>query len=178
MNSQLSVREIQMEDVDPIARYWTESDDAFMEGMGVDLSKLPTYDEMSGMLEMQLQQSYEDKMAYAVIWMIDGETIGHCNISPISFGKDAFIHLHLWNDEYRGKGFGTQLVKMSLPFFFDNCKLQKLLSEPYSINPAPSKTLEKVGFEFVKEYSTIPGNISFEQPVKRWELSLNKFRNS
>jgi hypothetical protein len=33
----------------------------------------------------------------------------------------------------------------------------------------------KAGFDFVKEYITVPGWLNFEQPVKRWELSLEKF---
>ena len=36
--------------------------------------------------------------------------------------------------------------------------------------------MEKLGFEFIKEYITVPGFINFEQPVKRWELTLQKFR--
>ena len=30
-------------------------------------------------------------------------------------------------------------------------------------------------FEFVKEYITIPGSITFEQSVKRWEMSRELF---
>jgi len=36
--------------------------------------------------------------------------------------------------------------------------------------------MEKLGFEFIKEYITVPGWINFEQSVKHWELTLEKFR--
>jgi hypothetical protein len=43
------------------------------------------------------------------------------------------------------------------------------------LNPAPHKALEKLGFEFEKEYITVPGSINFEQPVKRWGLSYDTY---
>jgi len=73
------------------------------------------------------------------------------------------MHLHLWNAASRKKGIGSQLVKMSLKYFFENLKLKRLFCEPYALNPAPNKTLEKTGFDFVKEYITIPGAFNFEQ---------------
>ena len=44
------------------------------------------------------------------------------------------------------------------------------------MNPAPNKTLARVGFEFVKEYVTVPGSINFEQPVNRWEMTREKYK--
>jgi hypothetical protein len=32
-----------------------------------------------------------------------------------------------------------------------------------------------VGFEFIKEYITIPGFLNFEQPVRLWQLTLERF---
>ncbi len=86
------------------------------------------------------------------------------------------MHLHIWNSEVRKMGLGTQLVKMSLPYFFKNMNLKKLYCEPYALNPAPNNTLKKVGFEFVKEYITIPGFLNFEQQVNLWELTYDKFK--
>jgi len=35
--------------------------------------------------------------------------------------------------------------------------------------------LEKVGFTFVREYTTIPGSLNFEQSVKQWSLLRTEF---
>lgn len=64
---------------------------------------------------------------------------------------------------------------MTLPYFFNKLQLKRLYCEPYALNPAPNKTLEKVGFTFVKEHLTIPGSLNFEQPAKLWELTYNDF---
>jgi [ribosomal protein S5]-alanine N-acetyltransferase len=63
---------------------------------------------------------------------------------------------------------GLELVKLSIPYYFNKFNLKKLYCEPYALNTAPNKTLKKSGFSFVKEYETIPGWISFHQPVRRW----------
>ena len=72
---------------------------------------------------------------------------------------------------------GRQLVKLSLPFFFNLLHLERIWCEPYALNPAPNRTLEKVGFSFVKRYTTIPGSLNFEQEVNRWVLEREDFLN-
>jgi ribosomal-protein-alanine N-acetyltransferase len=177
MPSTLAVREIQKSDIDLLINYWLKSDADFMIGMGVDLAKTPNEEDLRKMLSAQLTQSYEEKQSYCIIWQLDDKPIGHSNINKIIFGEEAYMHLHLWKSDVRKKGMGTELVKLTISYFFKNMKLKRLFCEPYALNPAPNKTLEKLGFDFVKEHITIPGFINFEQPVKLWELSLEKFNS-
>jgi len=173
----LSVREIQQTDIEHIIRYWLTADPLFLTGMGVDLNKMPSKEEWTTMLTEQLTQVYPEKKSYCMIWLVDNKAIGHCNVNKIKFGEEAYMHLHVWNNEFRKKGMGTDLVKMSLPYFFENLELKKIYSEPYALNPAPNKVLEKAGFTFMKEYLTIPGFLNFEQTVKRWELTYEQYKN-
>jgi len=172
----LSVREIQEDDIPLITNYWMSADNIFLEGMGVDVSKMPTKEFWQEMLEKQLSQSYNEKQSYATIWLADDGPIGHCNINKIVFGEEAYMHLHLWHTDIRQKGIGAELVKLSLPYFFENCALKMLYCEPYALNLAPNKTLEKLGFTFEKEYTTTPGFLNFEQPVIRWHLSYDRYK--
>jgi len=174
----LSVREMHRSDIELITAYWLTAEPEFLRGMGVDLTKIPSKGGWLEMLNEQLSQSYPDKKSYCLIWTVDDEPMGHSNVNKIKFGKEAYMHLHIWNAGIRKKGYGVQLVKKSLPYFFNNLKLRTLYCEPYALNPAPNKVLEKVGFSFVKEYQTTPGWINFEQPVKLWELTLEKFSKS
>lgn len=172
----LSVREITASDIDHIADYWLQSDPAFLQNMGVDLSRMPDRQQWTQMLCEQLDQPYELKKSYATIWELDGMAVGHCNVNKIEFGVSAYMHLHLWKPQYRMKGAGAQLVKMSLPWFFKNLKLQVVYCEPYALNPAPNKTLEKAGFSFIRKHITTPGWINFEQEVNQWALTLADFQ--
>jgi len=173
----LSVREIEERDIPFITEYWLESDAAFMKGMGVDMKKMLNKEQWRTMLLEQLSQPYTEKKSYCIIWQADGRAIGHSNVGKIQFGQEAYMHLHLWNTPIRKQGMGTELVKMTIPYFFKNMQIKKLYCEPYALNPAPNKTLGKVGFTFVKKYITTPGILNFEQEVNLWELSLEDFKN-
>ena len=143
--------------------------------MGADKKLMPSKEYFSQALAEQIQSSYEEKKSYAIIWCANGLPCGHSNVNKIEFGNHAYMHLHLWNNTYRQNGMGAVFVKMTLPYFFSNLKLQKLFCEPYALNIAPNKTLERVGFDFIKQYITTPGAINFEQQVNLWEIRKEKF---
>ncbi len=165
-----TVRELQSSDIDLIADYWLNADADYMRGMGVDLAKLPTREQWHSMLSAQISQDYAEKQAYAMMWLLDGQPIGHCNVNKIVFGEEAYMHLHIWQPAHRGGGNGAAFLGLTIPFFFKNLQLKRLYSEPYSLNAAPNRTLPKLGFRFVKRYSTTPGWINFEQDVNLWVL--------
>lgn len=174
-NLHISVREIKVIDIELLADYWLKSDSEFLKSMGADKDKLPTRTQLVKMLTQQISLPIKDKSSYALIWELDGKQIGHTNVNNIIYGNEATMHLHLWKSDNRKRGIGTKLVKKSLLYYFKNLKLNKLICEPYALNPAPNKTLEKAGFEFVKRYRTIPGTLNFEQEVNRWELTKENY---
>ena len=120
------------------------------------------------MLLEQFALPYREKRSYCLIWTLDGEAIGHCNVNPIVFGVEAFMHLHIWDASWRKSGLGIEFLRMTIPHFFARLELENLYSEPYALNPAPHRALERAGFSFVKEYETVPGSINFSQRVQRW----------
>lgn len=171
----LSVRELRSDDIEAISNYWLGADPAFLEGMGVDLAKLPKREEWHQMLTEQLATPLKEKKSYALIWEVDGQAVGHSNINKIVFGQEAYMHLHIWNPEVRKKGYGVQFIRLSLPYYFTNYELQVLYCEPYALNAAPNRTLKQAGFHPLKEYVTTPGWINFEQPVRLWAMSRKEF---
>jgi RimJ/RimL family protein N-acetyltransferase len=173
--ARLTVRELQEKDIDAITAYWLHSDAEFLKGMGVDLTKLPTRQEWRAMLTEQLQTPLLEKKSYCIIWEVEGSAVGHSNINKIIPGQEAFMHLHLWDTEVRQKGYGTRLIHLTLPYFFKGYRLKTLYCEPYALNPAPNRTLERAGFRPVKEYVTTPGWINFEQPVRLWQMTAEEF---
>lgn len=172
---QLTVRELQEKDINAITDYWLHSDAEFLKGMGVDLAKLPTRQEWRALLTEQLQTPLPDKKSYCIVWEVEGNAVGHSNINKIVPGQEAFMHLHLWHADVRQKGYGTRLIHLTLPYFFKGYRLKTLYCEPYALNPAANRTLERAGFRPVKEYVTTPGWINFEQPVRLWQMTAEEF---
>ncbi len=171
LKNNLQVKLLSGDEIPLIVDYWTSASPEFLKGMGADPQKIPTKNDLSDMLQNVVAAPFNEKKALATIWFINGIPSGHCNVNAIEYGKSAFMHLHLWKGASRKKGFGSTLVKMSIPFFFEHLSLQLLYSEPYALNPAPNKTLDKIGFTFEKRHRTIPGSLNFEQEVNRWSLT-------
>lgn len=174
--NKFSVRVLREEDIKHICDYWNNASPEFLNAMGVEMSKLPSAEKLETYLKKQLMLPLKQRESYATIWLVDDTAIGHCNVSPFKFGDTAMMHLHIWNLKNRRQGVGQRLVMESLHLFFENLALQEIICEPYAMNLAPNKTIEKVGFDLVKEYKTIPGVLNFEQRVKRWRLTKEKFK--
>jgi RimJ/RimL family protein N-acetyltransferase len=173
----LSVRETEEKDIKSIVDYFLNSSDEFLLGLGVDKAKLPGRDEWLKMLSAGINKKIHDREFYFIIWLLNNEPAGHSNINKIIYGEEAYMHLHLWQSGSREKGLGSKFLKLCIPQYFEKFKLKNLFCEPYAENTAPNKTLEKLGFEFIKQYETIPGWINFRQPVNRWLMSFDRYRS-
>lgn len=174
-NKLITVREMQISDIDLLAGYWYGSSSEHLKSMGADKNLLPAYPDFCKMLSAQIQYPYQKKQAYPLIWMFKGKAIGHCNVNQIVYERKAYMHLHLWESGSRKKGIGTALVKQSLPYFFENLKLEELFCEPFALNHAPNNLLKSTGFTYLKEHITKPGNINYIQPVKLWVLKKDQY---
>lgn len=174
-HSKFSARLMTSDDIPFALDYWMSSSDEHLIGMGADPAKMPSRQDFENMLRGQLDIPMEDKKGLATIWLVDDQPVGHNNVNQINYGKDAKMHLHLWDQENRKKGWGVELLRHSIPLFFKHLQLENLICEPYALNPAPNRILGKLGFEFVKEYNTTPGSINFKQDVRQYVLSKEIF---
>ena len=172
----IEVRESIEPDIEKIVDYFVQADTDFLRGMGAEKSKLPRRENWIENLQSELAKPYNKKGYYYIIWLKDNQPIGHSNVNHIEFGKSATMHLHLWQSGTRKSGMGLEFLKLTIPFYFENLELKKLICEPYSKNIAPNKTLKKFGFDFIRNYETIPGPINFQQIVNRYELSKEQFQ--
>ncbi len=172
----LSVREIESSDIEHICDYWLNASPAALKDMGVDFALMPDRDSWRKMLQEQIETPIQEKRSYCMIWLIDGQPVGHCNVNKIIFGLQAYMHLHLWKKDERSKGTGRTLIQMTLPWFFERLELWRIRCEPYAANPAPNKILAKTGFQFVKTWRTKPGWLNFEQEVNLWDLTREQWK--
>jgi [ribosomal protein S5]-alanine N-acetyltransferase len=171
----LSIRKQRLEDIPLIVDYFLNASDEHLANMGVDRPKLFERAHWIKLLHENYDLEDKHKKLFYVIWQIDDEPIGHCNINKITINEEAYMHLHLWQNDTRQKGLGLEFLKLSIPLFFETFNIKNLYCEPYALNPAPNMTLSKFGFEFIKQYEGIPGTFSFIQLVNKWCLTQEKF---
>ncbi len=169
------VRELLYSEVELMMDYFFSADDDFLIGMGADPKKLPSREDWLERLKTDFSKDKKDKGFYYLGWEYKGKLVGHSNINNINYAKEACAHLHLWDKDLRQSGLGRFFFQESIHRFFAEFPLKRIICEPYAKNPAPNKTLAKLGFEFEKSYVTVPGLINFEQEVNRWQVTREQF---
>lgn len=176
MQQDPSIRPADQNDLEHVVDYFLNADKSFLRGMGVDPDKLLNKEEWLTLLSNDQNKDIENRSFFYLIWLLKKKPVGHSNINKIKFGEEAYMHLHLWRDDKREKGIGFEFMKLCLPYFLTTFKLKRLYCEPYALNPAPNKMLKKLGFDFIKQYETIPGWINFHQPVNCWCMDVSLSR--
>lgn len=166
----LCVREMKLDDVDVVINYFHQSTVEDLETMGVDPSRLPTPERWREYYVHEFSQPIEKRKTFLVVWESDDVPIGFSVTDKIIYGHEAYMHLHILNAEQRKTGNGTACVKETVKIYFEALKLQRLFCEPNAFNIAPNRTMQNVGFKYLKTYKTVPGPINYHQAVTRWML--------
>ena len=172
------IKEHTYNDTLSIVDYFLTCSDQDYDRMGVDAGKLPPADDWIDLIEQNRALPLEKKNFFYLIWTDDGKPVGHCNINKIKFGEEAYMHLHIWKNEFRNKGIATKLLKESISIFFENFDLKRLFCEPAAGNTGPNHTLKKFNFRLEQTYDTVPGWINTYQTVNRWVIDKPGFRNN
>ncbi|MDY0989024.1 GNAT family protein [Flavobacterium sp. CFBP9031] len=89
--------------------------------------------------------SDENRVAFRVANISNGNTIGHCEI----YFKDDFAKLGrilIIDENQRGKGIGEQMVTLLLQYIFENRKERNVELNVFDFNIGAQKCYEKVGF--------------------------------
>jgi len=112
-----------------------------------------------------------------VIWELDGGAVGFSTADKIVYGKQAHMHLHIVDPQRRRSGIGSTCVRETAELYFNALALRLLFCEPNAFNVAPNRTLQSVGFRYVKTYKTVPGPLNYHQSVTRWVLEDRRSRD-
>lgn len=172
MQNKLTVRELQPPEISKIKEYWLGLPPENLQRMGISGTELAAkFDPFEEYMQDQLALDYPDKEDYYLVGEIDGQPIGHCYVNCIKYGHEAKMHLHIWDTTMRQKGLGSAMVRQSIPVFFDKLDLEVLLCEPYALNTAPNKTLQKIGFQFMKRHLAQAAGWNFQLDVNRWQFT-------
>ncbi|GAA3752871.1 MULTISPECIES: GNAT family N-acetyltransferase [Flavobacterium] len=89
--------------------------------------------------------SDENRVAFRVVNISNGSTIGHCEI----YFYDGFAKLGrilIMDENQRGKGIGEQMVTLLLQYIFENRKERNIELNVFDFNVGAQKCYEKVGF--------------------------------
>jgi hypothetical protein len=153
-----------------IIDYFHNATHEFLHTLGVDPAKLPPRDKWRAHYDAEFALPVEQRKSLAVLWTLGEVPLGFSTADKIEIGRQAFMHLHIFDSTQRQRGRGAALVRQSADIYFEALRIGELYCEPYAFNVAPNRTLQKAGFSYVMAHETVPGPLNFHQPVNRWVL--------
>ena len=166
----LTVRPMQLSEVDLVIDYFHQSTPEHLELLGVDPTRLPGPDQWRERAARELALPVEARSVIYLLWLWNETPVGFSGCDRIRFGDHAFLHLHVIEPDRRTMGIGTAAVRMSASIAFDLLRLRRLFCEPNAFNVAPNRTLQRAGFTYVKTHRTVPGRLNYHQAVTRWVM--------
>jgi RimJ/RimL family protein N-acetyltransferase len=92
-------------------------------------------------------QRRSDMQLFGVRLSETGELIGTCQLHSINrVHRSAELQIRLGDVQQRGKGYGTEAVRLLLEFAFKDLNLHRVNLHVFSTNHAAIRVYEKVGF--------------------------------
>ncbi|MFW5787163.1 MAG: GNAT family N-acetyltransferase [Bacillota bacterium] len=93
------------------------------------------------------QRKDDNQRNFAIITKDDKEYIGGCGINDIDWKNSVVkVGIFIGKKEYRGKGYGTEAMKILLEFIFNQMNINKVMLEVFSFNKRAIKSYKKNGF--------------------------------
>jgi RimJ/RimL family protein N-acetyltransferase len=164
------VRPMRLEEVGIRIDYFHDASDEYLRQLGADRARMPARDAWRAHYEADFARPLAERETYNLIWEVDGRAIGFSSVDHIEFGEEAFMHLHIIEAPERGRGLGTELVRLSAAEYFRALELRRLYCQPNAFNVAPNRALQQAGFRYVFTKEMQPSMLNFPQPITRWVL--------
>lgn len=165
---ELSVRPMSLDEVDIRIGYFHDASDEHLTRLGVDRTLLPSRADWFSFYERDHARPLAEREQYSLVWLLDEEVVGFSSTDRIEFGEQAFMHLHILDNDRRHFGLGSRFVRLSAQHYVQVLQLRRLYCQPNAFNVAPNRTLQRAGFKYLVTVETTPSAINFRQPVTRW----------
>ncbi len=84
--------------------------------------------------------------------MLEDKPIGEIQLKQIDYDKkECTLSIHMQNDSYKGKGYGTNAEKLAVEYAFSDLGMTAVNADTIVKNKRSQHILEKIGFKFLKE---------------------------
>ena len=124
------------------------------EALFTDLNKFKKYEyDKERVDEYFANQQRDDRMVFMI--MLEGHPIGEIKLKDIDLANgECTLSIHMQNDKFKGKGYGTKAEQLAIKYAFDELKMKKLNADVIHKNKRSQHVLEKLGFQYLREDET------------------------
>lgn len=175
VDSELESREMAFYEVGMIVDYFHSQAPEDLDRLGVDPTRLPDPAVWTELLRAECERAVENRLIFPVAWYADDLAVGFSTVDKIEFGELAHMHAHLMEPTLRRRGLGTAYVRQTAWLCFELLRVKRIVCEPHALNVAANRTLQRAGFRYEATHWTVPGALSFRQPVTRWVAERGVF---
>ena len=150
--SRVRVEDPRPGDAQAILDYWYRSPPAFLEGMGVDLDRLPAPEQLEARIEAKIRGA-EGGTPPSDLLMIrcDASTIGFHIINEMVPGDGAIFHGHIFDPAFRRRGVAMTSYPLACRVFLDRFDLRRMWFKTPAQNLGAIRVKEKLGIRRVGE---------------------------
>jgi RimJ/RimL family protein N-acetyltransferase len=119
-------------------------------------------------LEKGLEKSTPDEIFFAIRTLDGDRIIGFIGLFDFfAHHGDTFVAIAVGEGEYRGKGYGTDAMRVLLRYVFNELNMRRASLIVFEYNPRAIRSYEKVGFVYE---GRVRGMI--KRDGKRWDFLL------
>ena len=116
-----------------------------------DLSKFTKYEYDEEKVNTYFEKQQRSNRRVFLI-MLENHPIGEIMLKDIDFdNKECTLSIHMQNDKFKGKGYGTRAEQLAIAYAFDELKMTKINADVVHKNKRSQHVLDKLGFQFVRE---------------------------
>ena len=88
----------------------------------------------------------KDEIYFGIYTLTDNRLIGSCSIEPMRSHRNAWVAIGIGDPAYRGKGYGTDAMRLLIGYGFRELDLQKITLSAFGYNLRAIRSYEKAGF--------------------------------
>jgi hypothetical protein len=137
-----SLRDLGIEDVEAIIRYWFTSGDQHLDFMGIDRSRLGTIEDTRQRYLAARRTGDPNQQNLALAITVEGEFAGYTLLNRYT-QEINHSHWHITNPRLRASGISTALYPHRIKAYFDLVPIERLIHQTRTRNTAVNRMLDK-----------------------------------
>ena len=137
-----AIRDLDLQDLDAIVRFWHESGDDFLDFLGIDRSLLGTKQDTLDRFLRAIPTGDPDQQSLAFAITVDGEFSGYTLLNRYS-PETNYSHWHITDPALRRTGVSTALYPYRIKTYFDSAPMDRLIHQTRTRNVAVNRMLDR-----------------------------------
>ncbi len=136
------LRDLTINDLEPIVRYWMDSDPAFLADMGIDLASRGTAADVLTRMSRAIPSINPKQRSVALAITVDDQFAGYTLLNRYS-SMENYSHWHITRPGFRRCGISRALYPLRLAAYFNRFQIERLVHQTRTSNLGVNRLLDQ-----------------------------------